>query len=77
MLQGILVKKVLDLVLKQLFKKFDFDKINKYVTEDNELDDSMKKLKLDVHELTVRLENLENKQILTGQQNYQKKLLKF
>jgi|TARA_R100000664_G_scaffold13048_1_gene20969 hypothetical protein len=61
MLQGILVKKVLDLVLKQLFKKFDFDKINKYVTEDNELDDSMKKLKLDVHELTVRLENLENK----------------
>ena len=61
MLQGILVKKVLDLVLKQLFKKFDFDKINKYVTEDNELDDSMKKLKLDIHELTVRLENLENK----------------
>ena len=61
MLQGILVKKVLDLVLKQLFKKFDFDKINKYVTEDNELDDAMKKLKLDVHELTVRLENLENK----------------
>ena len=61
MLQGILVKKVLDLVLKQLFKKFDFDKINKYVTEDNELDDSMKKLKLDVHELTVRLDNLENK----------------
>ncbi len=61
MLQGILVKKDLDLVLKQLFKKFDFDKINKYVTEDNELDDSMKKLKLDVHELTVRLENLENK----------------
>ena len=61
MLQGILVKKVLDLFLKQLFKKFDFDKINKYVTEDNELDDAMKKLKLDVHELTVRLENLENK----------------
>ena len=42
MLQGILVKKVLDLVLKQLFKKFDFDKINKYVTEDNELDVQMK-----------------------------------
>ena len=61
MLQGILVKKVLDLVLKQLFKKFDLNKINKYVNEDNELDDAMKKLKLDVHELTVRLENLENK----------------
>tara|TARA_R110002012_G_scaffold260123_1_gene441779 strand:- start:297 stop:482 length:186 start_codon:yes stop_codon:yes gene_type:complete len=61
MLQGILVKKVLDLVLKQIFKKFDLNKINKYVNEDNELDDAMKKLKLDVHELTVRLENLENK----------------
>ena len=38
MLQGILVKKVLDLVLKQIFKKFDLNKINKYVEEDNELD---------------------------------------
>ena len=38
MLQGILIKKVLDLVLKQIFKKFDLDKINKYVNEDNELD---------------------------------------
>ena len=38
MLQGILVKKILDMVLKQIFKKFDLDKINKYVNEDNELD---------------------------------------
>jgi len=38
MLQGILAKKVLDLVLKQIFKKFDLNKINKYVEEDNELD---------------------------------------
>ena len=38
MLQGILAKKVLDMVLKQIFKKFDLDKINKYVNEDNELD---------------------------------------
>ena len=56
-----LAKIAFNMVMKQLFKKFDFDKINKYVTEDNELDDSMKKLKLDIHELTVRLENLENK----------------
>ena len=41
MLQGILIKKVLDLVLKQIFKKFDLDKINKYVNEDNELDKQM------------------------------------
>ena len=42
MLQGILVKKVLDLVLKQIFKQFDLNKINKYVEEDNELDVQMK-----------------------------------
>ena len=42
MLQNILVKKVLDLVLKQIFKQFDLNKINKYVEEDNELDVQMK-----------------------------------
>ena len=42
MLQGILVKKVLDLVLKQIFKQFDLNKINKYVEEDNALDVQMK-----------------------------------
>ena len=72
-----LAKIAFNMVMKQLFKKFDLNKINKYVNEDNDLDDAMKKLKLDVHELTVRLENLENKQILLEQQNYQKKLLRF
>ena len=56
-----LAKIAFNMVMKQLFKKFDLNKINKYVNEDNELDDAMKKLKLDVHELTVRLEHLENK----------------
>ena len=56
-----LAKIAFNMVMKQLFKKFDLNKIIKYVNEDNELDDAMKKLKLDVHELTVRLENLENK----------------
>ena len=44
MLQGILAKKVLDLVLKQIFKKFDLNKINKYVEEDNELDIQVKQI---------------------------------
>tara|TARA_R110000824_G_scaffold88092_1_gene216726 strand:+ start:892 stop:1071 length:180 start_codon:yes stop_codon:yes gene_type:complete len=56
-----LAKMVFNMVMKQLFKKFDLNKINKYVNEDNELDDAIKKLKLDNHELKVRLENLENK----------------
>ena len=55
-----LAKMVFNMVMKQLFKKFDLNKINKYVNEDNELDDAIKKLKLDNHELKVRLENLEN-----------------
>ena len=38
MLQGILVKKVLDLVLKQLLKQFKLDKIQDYVEKPNELD---------------------------------------
>jgi len=44
MLQGILAKKVLDLVLKQIFKQFDLNKINKYVEEDNELDIQVKQI---------------------------------
>ena len=46
MLQGILVKKVLDLVLKQIFKQFDLNKINKYVEEDNELDVQVKQMQM-------------------------------
>ena len=51
MLQGILVKKVLDLVLKQIFKKFDLNKINKYVEEDNELDHKVKDLESRIKKL--------------------------
>ena len=38
MLQGLLIKKIIDIVMKQLLKKFDFDKIQKYVEQPNELD---------------------------------------
>ena len=44
MLQGIIIKKVLDLVMKQILKKFNLDKIQKYVDEPNELDKKVKKL---------------------------------
>ena len=44
MLQGIIVKKVLDLVIKQILKKFNLDKIQKYVEEPNELDKKVKAL---------------------------------
>ena len=44
MLQGIIIKKVLDLVIKQILKKFNLDKIQKYVEEPNELDKKVKAL---------------------------------
>ena len=44
MLQGIIIKKVLDLVMKQILKKFNLDKMQKYVEEPNELDKKVKSL---------------------------------
>ena len=40
MLQGILIKKVIEVILKQ----FNLDKIQKYVEEPNELDKKVKKI---------------------------------
>ena len=40
MLQGILIKKVMEIILKQ----FNLDKIQKYVEEENELDVKVKAL---------------------------------
>ena len=38
MLQGIIIKKVLDLVMKQLLKQFKLDKIQEYVEKPNDAD---------------------------------------
>ena len=51
MLQGIIIKKVLDLVMKRIMKKFDLDGIQKYVKEPNELDDEVIKLKKELKSL--------------------------
>ena len=59
MLQGILVKKVLDLVLKQIFKQFDLDKMKKYVEEDNELDKQMKMVQKNLNKYGKYIEELE------------------
>ena len=59
MLQGIIIKKVLDLVLKQLLKQFKLDKIQKYVEEPNELDLQVKVLQKKVNKYTKVIEDLE------------------
>ena len=59
MLQGVIVKKVLDLVLKQLLKKFKLDKIQKYVEEPNELDKQVKTMKKDLNKYGKYIEEAE------------------
>jgi len=38
MIQGLIIKKVLDLVMKQLLKQFKLDKIKDYVEKPNDAD---------------------------------------
>ena len=59
MLQGILVKKVLDLVLKQLLKQFKLDKIQDYVEKPNELDKQMAVLQRKVDKYGKYIEEME------------------
>ena len=82
MLQGILVKKVLDLVMKQVLKKFKLDKIQKYVEEPNELDNQVKSLKKDVNKYGKYIEEVEKdiailKDIIGSNKAMKKKLDKF
>ena len=44
MLQGLIAKKTIDIILKQVMKKREINKLRKYVEEDNELDVQMKQL---------------------------------
>tara|TARA_R110002012_G_scaffold261091_1_gene442907 strand:+ start:795 stop:1016 length:222 start_codon:yes stop_codon:yes gene_type:complete len=59
MLQGIVIKKVLDLVMKQLMKQFKLDKIQKYVEEPNELDKQVKSLQKSVNKYGKYIEEVE------------------
>ena len=59
MLQGILVKKVLDLVLKQLLKQFKLDKIQEYVEKPNDLDKQMKVFHKKIDKYGKYIEGLE------------------
>ena len=59
MLQGILVKKVLDLVLKQLLKQFKLDKIQDYVEKPNELDKQMAVLQRKMNKYGKYIEEME------------------
>ena len=59
MLQGILVKKVLDLVMKQVLKQFKLDKVLDYVEKPNDLDKQMEVLQKKVNKYGKVIEEIE------------------
>ena len=78
MLQGLIAKKTIDIILKQVMKKREINKLRKYVEEDNELDIQMKQLQKTVAKQGKYIEELEkevailNKQIRQYKRNKKK-----
>jgi len=57
MIQGLVIKKIITIVIKQIMKKSEMRKLRKYVEEDNELDIVSKD-----HEKRIKaLENMAHK----------------
>ena len=61
MIQGILAKKVIDVVLKRIVEKHKLNKLQKYVEEDNELDVQMKQAQKTIGKQGKYIEELEKK----------------
>ena len=59
MLQGLIVKKVIDVVLKRIMEKHNLKKMQKYVEEDNELDIQMQQVQKSLNKYGRTLENNE------------------
>ena len=59
MIQGILIKKVIDIVLKKIMEKHNLNKLQKYVEEDNELDEQMKVVQKILSKYGKTIEELE------------------
>jgi len=59
MLQGLIIKKVLDVVMKQVLKQFKLDKVLDYVEKPNDLDKQMKVLQKKVNKYGKVIEGIE------------------
>ena len=59
MLQGIIVKKIIDVVLKRIMEKSAIRKMRKYVEEDNELDVQVKQMQKSIIKQGRTIEELE------------------
>ena len=59
MLQGLIVKKIIDIVLKRIMEKYRLNKLQKYVEEENELDKQMKQVQRTISKYGKIIEGLE------------------
>ena len=59
MIQGLIIKKVIDVVLKKIMEKHNLNKLQKYVEEDNELDKQMKVVQRNLNKYGKYIEELE------------------
>ena len=59
MIQGLIIKKVIDVVLKKIMEKHNLNKLQKYVEEDNELDKQMKVVQKNLSKYGKYIEELE------------------
>ena len=62
MIQGLIIKKVLDLVMKQLLKQFKLDKIQEYVEKPNDADKRIDKLEKQLKKLDKEVFGIMKKQ---------------
>jgi peptidoglycan hydrolase CwlO-like protein len=77
MIQGLIVKKVMEVVMKQLMKQFKLDKIQEYVEQPNELDKQVKSLKKSVNKYGKYIEEIEKDLAIVKDSLKKFKKLKF
>jgi hypothetical protein len=59
MIQGLIVKKILEAVMKAILKKYNLDKVTKYVEEDNELDIQLRQAQKTISKQGKYIEEME------------------
>tara|TARA_R100000781_G_scaffold40234_1_gene27855 strand:- start:1458 stop:1691 length:234 start_codon:yes stop_codon:yes gene_type:complete len=77
MIQGLIVKKVMEVVMKQLMKQFKLDKIQEYVEQPNELDKQVKSLKKSANKYGKSIEDIEKDLAIVKSSLKKFKKLKF
>ena len=70
MIQGMIIKKVIDIVLKKIMEKHNLNKLQKYVEEDNELDKQMKVVQKTLSKYGKTIEELEKSMAILNKDSH-------